>query len=440
MSILKNISYLFSTQLINLVSGIVASIFLTRLLGAEGRGSNAIFTNSLAFAVLFFGFSISSTIPYFINSGKAKAGELLSTILIFILFSSIAVFAALNLLEYFGKLSWAIPSEIQSWEYKLIFTGTYFCNLLSSVVSTYLSTFKKFKEVSIYTILFQILPASIYIFIYFRLPLFSESGFFKILVIITFILAVFSTIILILIFITILDIKPAQKLLPLSLVKQFILFSSMAYIGNVFQFFSYKLDFWLVDYYDGKSQLGIYSLATQLSQLLWMLPTAVASVLYTYASSSTEEEAVNYTIYLKKGALYSTSILAIAGTVLSYYFVPILYGREFVDVYKLMFIFMLGIIPFSIPIVVSSLLAARGRFKISFYTGISVSIVSVGLYSILIPRYGMIGGAVASSVSYFCSSIICEYWLHKIYKVNIATALLPDREFIFQVKKALKLK
>ena len=149
---------------------------------------------------------------------------------------------------------------------------------------------------------------------------------------------------------------------------------------------------------------------------------------------------MNYTIYLKKGALYSTLILAVAGTVLSYYFVPILYGREFAEVYKLMFVFMMGIIPFSIPIVVSSLLAARGKFKISFYTGIAVSIVSVGLYSVLIPRYGMMGGAIASSVSYVSSSIICEYWLYKIYKVDTAKALLPDREFIFQVKKALKLK
>ncbi len=214
----------------------------------------------------------------------------------------------------------------------------------------------------------------------------------------------------------------------------------MVYIGNVFQFFSYRLDFWLVDYYAGKSQLGVYSLATQLSQLLWMLPTAVSSVLYAYASSATEEEAISYTLYLKKGALYSTFLLAIIGVILSYYFIPILYGKEFTDAFRLILLFMFGVVPFCIPIIVSSLLAARGNFKVSFYIGTVVSIISVTLYIILIPHYGMIGGAVASSISYICSAVICEYLLCKIYKINIFTSLFPDYEFIFQVKKALKLK
>lgn len=440
MHILKNISYLFSTQIINLVSGIIASIFLTRLLGAEGRGLNAIFVNSLAFAVLFFGFSVNSTVPYFINSGKAKADELFTTIFVFVVLSSMVVLSSLNLLEYFGKLNWALPDGVQSWQYKLIFTGTYFCNLLNNVISTYLSAFKKFKAVSLYSIFSQILPTIIYILFYYREMIFSGAEFFNFLVIITFVLALISSIFLILVFTKILPIKPSKSFLPLSLIKQFILFSAMAYVGNVFQFFSYKLDFWFVDYYDGKSQLGIYSLASQLSQLLWLLPTAIASVLYAYASSSTEEEAIKYTIYLKKGALYLTLILAVIGTSLSYYLIPLLYGEEFVDVHKLMILFMLGIVPFSMPIIFSSLLAARGKFEVSFYTGIVVSIISVSLYIILIPRYGMIGGAIASSVSYICSSIICEYWLCRMYKVDIITSLFPNREFIFQTKKALKLR
>ena len=103
----------------------------------------------------------------------------------------------------------------------------------------------------------------------------------------------------------------------------------MAYVGNVAQFFNYKLDFWVVDEYYGKSNLGIYSLAAQLSQLLWMLPLAISTVLYSYASTGSREDAINFTVRLKQIAFYGTLFLGITGLFLSYYLIPILYGKEF---------------------------------------------------------------------------------------------------------------
>ena len=95
--------------------------------------------------------------------------------------------------------------------------------------------------------------------------------------------------------------------------------------------------------------LGIYSLAAQLSQLLWILPQAVASVLYSYASSSSQEEAINYTVQLKQLSFYGTLVFGLAGLVLAYFFISVLYGNEFTGAFHLMTIFVIGVIPFSIP-------------------------------------------------------------------------------------------
>jgi O-antigen/teichoic acid export membrane protein len=115
----------------------------------------------------------------------------------------------------------------------------------------------------------------------------------------------------------------------------------MAYLGNVATFFNYKLDFWIVDFYWGKPQLGIYSLASQLSQLLWVLPAAIATVLYSFASNCSQQQAVTYAIQLKQLAFYGTLILAGVGLLLAYFFIPVLYGKEFTEAFKLMKIFLL---------------------------------------------------------------------------------------------------
>lgn len=417
MSIKKSISFTFIAQIVNTIIAFITSIILTRFLGVSGRGDYAIFINSIAFVVLFFGFSVNSTIPYFINSGKAKAGELLSTIISFAIVSTIIVFATLQLLFYNNKLGLALPSTVQSVDFRVMFCIIYFTNLCSSVLTSFLLAFQKFKQVSIYSMAFQLIPALIYLGLYEFNKDAAEP--FKAVVITSFVVAILAFVTIAYMFTRILKINPARKIIPVSLIRQFVLFSSMAYIGNVATFFNYKLDFWVIDNYWGKNELGIYSLASQLSQLLWILPMAIAQVLYSFASKCTEEQAVDYAIKLKQIAFYGTLVLAIAGSVLAYYFIPVLYGVEFTKAFDLMKIFMIGVIPFSIPTVLASLYAAMGNFKISFVISIMVFIISVACYFILIPKFGSTGGAVASAISYLSGSVICEIWFCRRYKQSI---------------------
>jgi O-antigen/teichoic acid export membrane protein len=438
LSIKKSISFTFGAQIINTLIAFVSSIIITRILGAGGRGEYAIFTNAIAFAVLFFGFSINSTIPYFINSGKAKAEELLTTIIIFSFISSLLVLGSLILLENVGKLYWVLPESITYFQYELVFTGIYLNTLLCGVLSTCLLTFKKFKEVSFYNVSFQVLPLLIYLLVYFKVIPSGNKSPFAVMVIVTAIISLLSILAIVLLFIKILPVRPIKKLIPFRLIKQFIFFSSMAYVGNVFQFFSYKLDLWIVNAYDGKTVLGIYSLAAQLSQLLWILPQSLANVLYSYASSYKEEEALRVTLVLKKAGFYGSLVLAIAGIILAYFFIPVLYGKEFTPAIRLMFIFLIGIIPFSIPTILAGFFAARGFFKFSFYVAITVSIATMCTYFIVIPKYGAVGGAVASVFSYLSSTVLFEYLMYRKYKINPFYSLKINKTIFSDIRKLIK--
>ena len=204
--------------------GFISSIIITRILGAEGRGENAIFSNAIAFAVLFFGFSINSTIPYFINSGKAKAEELLTTIIIFIFCSTILVYITLFLIEDAGKLHWALPNSVQSLKFKLIFTGIYFVTLLNGVLNIYLVTYKKFKEVSIYTIAFQVLSLAVYVLLYFEVIPYNHADPFTVVVFVTAILSLTAVIVISFLFIKLLPVRPGKKISTLEFNKAICIF------------------------------------------------------------------------------------------------------------------------------------------------------------------------------------------------------------------------
>ncbi len=436
MSLKKNISYTFGSQIINTFIGLIISIIVTRILGAEGRGENAIFSNATSFAVLFFGFSINSTVPYFLNSLKTKPQELLSTILVYIFFSSFVVFCTLYILEKNNLLHLALPQKTQSIYYIVLFTLLYITTLLNSVLNTFLVSFKKFKEASIISIITQIIPLSIYLCIYKKIIVSEILSPFQIVFHVTMLVSFFTLVVTGYYFIIRLKIFPSKSFISKKLIQQFISFSLLAYIGNVATFFNYRLDFWVVDSYCGKQQLGIYSLAAQLSQLLWILPQAISTVLYSYASSSSLEESVRYAINLKQLAFIGTLVLSIIGMILAYFLLPTIYGTEFTPAIKLMFLLMIGIIPFSIPTVLSSLFAARGNFKISFYISIIIFFISSTLYFILIPKYGTQGGIIASAIAYLLAAILCEWWFCKEYQISPSKLFTFDKN-IFSKKGLL---
>ena len=427
MSVKKNVSFIFVSQIINTALSFITSVIVTGMLGTTGKGDLALFSNSISFIVLFLGFSISSTIPFFINSGKAKAEELLTTIIIFSIASTGLVFITLYILENTGKLHWALPDNAQSLYFKIIFTLVYFNTLIIGVLSTFLAAFKKFKAISIFTVTTQLIPAIIYSLFYFDIIAYDHENPFTVVLLITTAVSLFSVIAIAVVFAKLLPVKPVKKLIPLTLVKQFVLFSSLAYLTNIAQFFNYNLDFWVVDEYCGKSQLGVYALASQLSQMLWMLPAAIATVLYAYASSVSQEEAIKYAIRLKQVAFYGTLLLGFIGLLLAFYLIPVLYGKEFSYAFDLLKLFLLGVIPFSIPTVLINLFAARGNFKISFVIAIFVFIISTAMYFILIPRFGPRGGAIASSCAYIIASIACEIWFCKEYKVSYLNLFQIDK-------------
>jgi O-antigen/teichoic acid export membrane protein len=45
------------------------------------------------------------------------------------------------------------------------------------------------------------------------------------------------------------------------------------------QFFAYRADYWLINYFRSESELGIFSQANRFAQMLWVLPNILAAML-----------------------------------------------------------------------------------------------------------------------------------------------------------------
>jgi O-antigen/teichoic acid export membrane protein len=101
----------------------------------------------------------------------------------------------------------------------------------------------------------------------------------------------------------------------------------------------------------------------------------------------------------KQIGLYAISA-GIAGYLLSIYLVPILFGEEFRESVQCIGFLLIGVVPFCLSMAVSGYFAGTGRVRINLYSAILGFIVCMAADLLLIPSYGILGAAIASSISY----------------------------------------
>ena len=177
-------------------------------------------------------------------------------------------------------------------------------------------------------------------------------------------------------------------------------FGLRGYVGNVLQFFNYRLDVFIVNYFLGPAGVGIYGSSVALAELLWYLPNAVGFVIFP-KSAATRPEVMNrftprvfaITLGLTAGGAL---VLALTGS----YLIDLVYGAAFASAYGPLLALLPGVVLLGAAKVLTNEIAGRGYILYnSINSGLGL-ILTVALDLALIPRYGVLGAAIASSLAY----------------------------------------
>jgi O-antigen/teichoic acid export membrane protein len=423
----NNILSTSATLILNTAISFVSSVFLSRILGAVGRGEMAIFNSSLNFFTSFLEFGLSASVIYFIASNKISGSKLLNFNILFILISLIFVILIIGIVDLTGYSDLILPGKYSTLGYYFIFILLFILTKSNSVFNCFLLAKKGFAASNIISLVINILTLIFYMIIFYSFINLENN--FAIIVYTTLAAALLNFVILFRSFY--LAYRPIHfnlgDLLTKQQYKDIALYGGMDYLANFFQFLSYRLDFWFIDYFQGKAELGVYSLAVSLVQLLWIIPKAIASVLFSY-NSSPEDNANSWarTALLCKFSFYICLVLGIGGSILSYWLVPILYGKEFASAAYMITILLIGIVPFCLSVVIASYNAGHDKNHLNMIGALIGVAVCIPLNFLLIPKYGAIGAAIATGVSYTVNTCFLVY--------NFLTSA-ADIKALFYIKK-----
>ena len=200
------------------------------------------------------------------------------------------------------------------------------------------------------------------------------------------------------------------------------------YVAQLLQFFNYRLDRFVLNFFMGATQVGLYSVAVSLGEYVWQLSNAVQTVLFPKVAAADEERATIMTARANRNTVFLSAIAALGLGLFGYWIIDLLYGEEFLPAYQGLLWLLPGVVAFSAVKILYSDLAARGRPEIgSYFTG--GAIVATLLFDfLLIPRSGLVGAAQASTLAYSSAAVICTVLYVKITGVHVRLLFLPQRE------------
>lgn len=183
--------------------------------------------------------------------------------------------------------------------------------------------------------------------------------------------------------------------------RPFLRYSFLVFITNLVQFLAYRADLWLIDIFrHDKTELGWYAVAVRLVQLLWLFPVLFASIIFPKVSRAKEA----YDHHEMLSLLRMLNGINLVGGILLFFLIkPLLllfFGPQYAPVVPAFQLLLPGVVFFANVTIIASYFAGMNALKRNLWGSLACLVFTVALDIWLIPRYGYIGAAMASTIGY----------------------------------------
>ena len=400
--LLEGSAAFFISSVIVFAARFTISIIVARTLGVEGKGIYALVLMTGSLLVLFFSLGLNGAITYLTASSRFTARELFS----YSMSSAVILSMAGGLAFYIAYVSFLSDSFLTGLQLSYIWLIIIVLpiNLISLFVSSILLgkqqivAFNSINIIRTYSnLILQILSAVLGYGIFGALLSWFISN----------IVALFATLWLLRMEINF-TISRFKEIFKVSTS-----FGIKSYIANLFSFINYRLDTYIVNYYSGPNDVGLYSTSVSAAELIWYVPNSISSALFPKSSSLEKNTAARLTAQVCRQILLLTTLMCVIFAIIGPILIPLFYGDAFLAAVRPFLWLLPGILGIALTKIISANLSGLGKPQYTTYTSIITVVVTIVLDVALIPGYGIVGAAVASSIAYIASSILSVMWFSR---------------------------
>ena len=200
-------------------------------------------------------------------------------------------------------------------------------------------------------------------------------------------------------------------------------YSIRAYLGSIANYLERRQDTFLLGMFSTSAAVGVYSVGTAISELLWQVPRASANALMAKSMQVGVERGAE--IAARTARVTGLIMLLLAGVLstAAVLLVAPVFGRDFAGATKAFLILAPGTVVYGVGLVLWNHLAAHDRLVPS--VAVAATVINLSLNVILIPRLAYIGAAVASTASYSFAGLAYTMYFRRLTRLSWTTILVP---------------
>jgi len=206
------------------------------------------------------------------------------------------------------------------------------------------------------------------------------------------------------------------------------------HLGIVLYLLSWRLDFILCNSLLDAAAVGYYSTAAAVAEMLWFVPQTLAVVLLPQASRLSALQARQLTSRVCRFTIWLSLLAALLLGLLARPLVTLIFGPAFVPAVPALWLLLPGVVMYAISNLLTSHLVGRGHPWENNYALALAFVSNLGINLYAIPRFGILGAALASSLSYSLATIYLLRAYQRLSGASLSEMIVPRRDDLHTIK------
>jgi O-antigen/teichoic acid export membrane protein len=397
---LRGASLTLTTSMLSIGIGVITNCVLARLLGPECKGRVDLMNSTIGLTSTLAGSALGMGVTYVVAKGQTNHRRLAAIMAAVAVVQGVATWLVLSVIAHTPQVVAVIPLQYRAWGAALVGVATW-AALLLVYWRFFLYGLQRFATSALLDLMGKLLTAALMVGAVIVLRRTPEQAAAAAVVGIALASALTA-------------LAASATVVPrLSGVGERSGFGEVCkytlpcYFGHLVQALNYRLDVLLVAYFVGVQAVAEYVIAVAVAQLLWLPSQAMQPVILPRLTAMTDTaERVQHTRQVTRLMLALTAVMAAALAVVGPWMVRVLFGAAFSPSIVPLWALLPGIAIYSVTNILASFLGAIGRPGVNLAVATVALVPTIGLNLLLLPRIGILGAALASTVSYSVSAML----------------------------------
>ena len=169
-----------------------------------------------------------------------------------------------------------------------------------------------------------------------------------------------------------------------------------------------------------------------------MYSKIIGSVIMPYLSEDDEVQRRNFFTIYSRVSFLSILVMVAIFALFGDFLIPFIYGAEFEGSVAPFYVLLIGMIFTSMSQLFGTMLFSKGRNDVTLLANSVGLVITVVLDILLIPKYGIVGAAIATTFSYFFLFAVLLFNLLTKEKFRLSQLFVAKKTDFFKLYLTLK--